>query len=64
MAKYTLKMPLIGNGIIFTGVGDLFAALFLAHSSTKPKCKALELTVATLRSVLRNTLNAIPAGNS
>lgn len=63
-AKHTISIPVIGNGIVFTGVGDLFAALFLAHSTTKPNlCEALEFTVATLQSVLSNTLNAIPKGN-
>lgn len=60
-SKYTIKIPLIGNGIVFTGAGDLFAALFLAHSTTKSSfCEAFEFTIATLQSVLRNTINAIP----
>lgn len=54
---------MIGDGIIFTGVGDLFAALFLAHSSTKPTLsEALECTIATLQAVLQNTFDAIAPG--
>lgn len=50
------------NNVVFTGVGDVFAALFLAHSATKPNlADALEYTIATLQSILENTLNAISA---
>lgn len=60
-SKYTITIPLIGDGIVFTGAGDLFAALFLAHSSSKSSLNdAFEYTIATLQSVLKNTLNAIP----
>lgn len=51
---------MIGNDVVFTGVGDLFAALFLAHSATKSSlAEALEYTIATVQSVLKTTLNAI-----
>lgn len=53
---------MIGDGVVFTGVGDLFAALFLAHSATKSNlAEALEYTIATVQSVLKATLNAISA---
>lgn len=61
--KTTLQIPVIGGGIQFTGVGDLFASLFLAHTATKSSLsEALEYTIATLQKVLQNTLNAIPEG--
>lgn len=61
--KHKMSMPLIGNGIVFTGVGDLFAALFLAHSATQPSLKdAFEHTIATLQAVLKNTVQFIPLG--
>lgn len=60
--RYTISIPIIGNGVVFTGVGDFFAALFLAHSATKSSlAEALEYTIATVQSVLKTTLNAIPA---
>lgn len=59
--KYTVTIPVIGDGIVFTGAGDLFAALFLAHSASKATLReAFELTIATLQSVLKNTLKSIP----
>ncbi|XP_055321635.1 pyridoxal kinase isoform X2 [Sitodiplosis mosellana] len=61
-SRHTIFIPNIGSDIVFTGVGDLFAALFLAHSTTKPNLsEALEYTVATLQAVLRNTLKALPS---
>ena len=60
-SKYTIKIPVIGNGITFTGAGDLFASLFLAHSSLKSDLsEAFEHTVASLQAVLRNTFESIP----
>lgn len=62
--RHSIRIPLIGDGIVFTGVGDLFAALFLAHSTTKPTLnEALEYTIATLQAVLKNTLTGINNGN-
>ena len=41
---------------IYTGSGDLFAALFLAHSDAGANVKlALEKTINTLRAVLLKT---------
>lgn len=61
--KISISIPLIGNGINFTGTGDLFAALFLAHSyNNTDLTKALENTVATLQAVLKNTFKRIPEG--
>lgn len=58
--RHTISMPTIGDGIAFTGVGDLFAAVFLAHSTSKSNLsEALEYTVATLQAVLKNTLKSI-----
>lgn len=61
--KITMEIPTIGAGIQFTGAGDLFASLFLAHSATKSSLNAaLEITIATMQAVLNNTINAIPEG--
>lgn len=60
--RYTIKIPIIGKNIVFTGVGDLFAALFLAHSATKSSlAEALEYTISTVQAVLMTTLDAISA---
>lgn len=64
ISKHSISIPVIGNGIQFTGVGDLFAAIFLAHSTTKTNLsEALEYTIATIQAVLINTLKSIPIGN-
>lgn len=61
--RHTIPIPVVGDGIVFTGVGDLFAALFLAHSTTKSQLsEALEYTIATLQAVLKNTVHRIPIG--
>lgn len=58
--RHSIMIPTIGNDIVFTGIGDLFAALFLAHSTTKSTlAEALEYTVATIQAVLKNTLKSI-----
>lgn len=58
-----LEIPVVGDGIQFTGVGDLFASLFLSHTASKSSLnEALEYTIATLQAVLHNTINAIPKG--
>lgn len=63
MQKITLQIPFVGAGIQFTGVGDLFASLFLANTATKSNLsEALEYTIATVQAVLHNTINAIPEG--
>jgi pyridoxine kinase len=61
--RYTLTIPKQGGKIRFTGTGDLFAALFLAHShmSHQNMGEALEKATATLQSVIANTLKAIPS---
>lgn len=57
-----MVIPKQGNGIRFTGTGDLFASLFLAHSSlTKfDMCATLERTIASLQAVITKTLMYIP----
>lgn len=57
-----MVIPKQGNGIRFTGTGDLFASLFLAHSAlTKfDICATLERTIATLQAVISKTLTYIP----
>lgn len=61
--QHTIQIPIIGDGIVFTGVGDLFAALFLAHSTLKPSLsEGLEYTIATLQAILNNTADHIKNG--
>lgn len=57
-----MVIPKQGNGIRFTGTGDLFASLFLAHSTlTKYNiCATLERTIASLQAVIAKTLTYIP----
>lgn len=59
--KYKLAVPVLGDGIRFTGTGDLFAALFLAHSTLGTDLgEALENTTSTLHSVIKKTIEYIP----
>lgn len=61
--KFKLSIPKQGNGKIhLTGTGDLFAALFMAHSTNlhDDLGKALELTIASIQSTIETTLNAMP----
>lgn len=59
--KYVLNIPKQGDGISFTGTGDLFASLFLAHSSLNSDIsKAFEYTTATLQTVIKRTIDALP----
>lgn len=62
--RYVLNIPKLGlNNMGFTGTGDLFAALFLAHSyqiDGNHLNNALERTVATLQAVIQRTLNGMP----
>lgn len=61
--RLTMRIPRQGNGVVFTGTGDLFASLFLAHSTLQPDVKAaFERTVATLQAVITNTVDRMPAG--
>lgn len=63
--QYKVSIPKLGGRIHFTGTGDLFAALFLAHSTlNKDIGKAMEKTISTLHSVIKNTLASMPEGNS
>lgn len=59
--KYQLEVPILGNGMRFVGTGDLFTALFFAHSYlTNDYGKALEKTGASLQSVIKNTIASLP----
>lgn len=60
--RYRMVIPKQGNGIRFTGTGDLFAALFLAHSTLSKfdMCATLERTIASLQAVITKTLTYIP----
>ncbi|XP_061401137.1 pyridoxal kinase [Musca vetustissima] len=63
-ARYALNIPKQGTNISFTGTGDLFASLFLAHSYQTPAthlATAMERTIATLQAVIKRTLDAMPA---
>lgn len=57
-----MVIPKQGNGIRFTGTGDLFASLFLAHSTLTnfDMCTTLERTIASLQAVITKTLTYIP----
>lgn len=57
-----MVIPKQGNGIRFTGTGDLFASLFLAHSTLSKfdMCATLERTIASLQAVITKTLTYIP----
>lgn len=57
-SKFSILMPKLGH-CNFTGTGDLFAALFLAHSTLSGSDQqglALEKTVATIQAVIKNTI--------
>lgn len=62
--RYVLDIPKLGSkNMSFTGTGDLFAALFLAHSHQMDGDRlnvALERTVATLQSVIQTTIRSMP----
>lgn len=62
--RYKLTIPKQGGLVRFTGVGDLFAALFLANTAKYPSDfgKALELTIASLQSVIVVTTNMLTEG--
>ncbi|XP_030372625.1 pyridoxal kinase [Scaptodrosophila lebanonensis] len=50
-----------GKDLIFTGTGDLFASLFLAHSYKNDNIiDAFEKTIATLQAVIKHTVSALP----
>uniref|UniRef100_A0A182Q4E1 Pyridoxal kinase n=1 Tax=Anopheles farauti TaxID=69004 RepID=A0A182Q4E1_9DIPT len=61
--RYRLTIPKQGNNVIrFTGTGDLFASLFLAHSALTnlDMGATLERAIATLQAVITKTLHFIP----
>lgn len=59
--RLSITIPKQGNGVNFTGTGDLFASLFLAHSALSHDLKtAFENTVASLQSVIFNTIQRMP----
>lgn len=59
--KYQIEVPILGNGMRFVGTGDLFTALFFAHSQlTNEYGEALEKTSATLQAVIRRTVESLP----
>ncbi|XP_070510082.1 pyridoxal kinase [Chironomus tepperi] len=59
--KYKIVIPLQGP-IFLTGTGDLFAALFLAHSTRLPNDlkTAFEQTIASVQSVIKVTIDSMP----
>ncbi|XP_053952709.1 pyridoxal kinase [Anastrepha ludens] len=59
--RYIINIPRQGNGISFTGTGDLFASLFLAHSHIAHDLgSAFEKTIASLQAVLKRTIESMP----
>ncbi|XP_058121088.1 pyridoxal kinase [Anopheles ziemanni] len=61
--RFRLAIPKQGNNIIrFTGTGDLFASLFLAHSTLTnyDMGATLERVIASLQAVITKTLHYIP----
>lgn len=61
--RFRLAIPKQGNNIIrFTGTGDLFASLFLAHSTLTnyDMGATLERVIASLQAVITKTLSYIP----
>lgn len=57
--QLSIVMPKLGN-CNFTGTGDLFAALFLAHHTLEANLSdALEKTVATVLGIISNTIKEI-----
>lgn len=59
--KYKIVIPLQGP-IFLTGTGDLFASLFLAHSTRLPNDlkTAFEQTIASVQSVIKVTIDSMP----
>jgi hypothetical protein len=55
-ARFTISIPRLPS--VFTGSGDLTAALLLAHSSALPRAlaTACERTMATVQAVCRRTM--------
>ncbi|KAG5677347.1 hypothetical protein PVAND_007112 [Polypedilum vanderplanki] len=61
LEKYKIVIPIQGP-IHLTGTGDLFAALFLAHTTRRPNDlkSAFELTIASIQSVISITIKSMP----
>lgn len=60
-SKFSIEFPKLGDGTDFTGTGDLFAALLLAHNALQSDpVKAFELTISTVQSVIKNTIKHVP----
>ncbi|XP_075159822.1 pyridoxal kinase [Haematobia irritans] len=60
--RFALNIPKQGTNVSFTGTGDLFASLFLAHSYQTPASQlgdALERTIASLQAVISRTLESM-----
>lgn len=59
--KYVLSIPKV-EAIRFTGTGDLFAALFMAHASNSNENlgRAFENTIASLQAVIAKTYESVP----
>lgn len=59
---FTTEIDKQGKEIRFTGAGDLFAALFLAHSTLNDfdMSVALERTIYTVQAVITKTLSYLP----
>lgn len=64
--RYKLIIPKQGSHIRFTGVGDLFAACFLANTANHSNDlgKALENTIASLQGVIGLTISMLSEGNN
>lgn len=58
--RFKLSIPKQGS-LHLTGTGDLFASLFMAHSTNLPNDlgRALELTIATVQLTIKTTLDSM-----
>lgn len=64
--RLAIDIPKQGDkDLFFTGTGDLFASLFLAHShASGDVTEAFEKTIATLQAVIRRTVEQMPRQRS
>lgn len=60
--RLAIDIPKQGDkDLFFTGTGDLFASLFMAHSSgAGDVTEAFEKTIATLQAVIKRTVKSLP----
>lgn len=60
--RLAIDIPKQGDkDLFFTGTGDLFASLFLAHShASGDVTEAFEKTIATLQAVIKRTVEQLP----